>query len=239
MTDTSALLTGARAVATGFAGRLPAIADDVSPRDNACAAAIAIAIAADQQLREQLTALDDELQHNLALYAAQLAAGQDGGTAERAITHQAEIRDAVTVLLDTLAAWVEANSEWRYESSKLCYVHKTARGWRYGKPRPRHAINDVAAQERFWNKVQKGGDGECWMWYGALMSTGYGTFGVAHNNQLAHRVAYELTIGPIADGLTLDHLCRNRRCVNPAHLEPVTLGENSRRAAASRKAGLQ
>lgn len=45
----------------------------------------------------------------------------------------------------------------------------------------------------------------------------------------AHRIAYELVVGPIPEGLTLDHLCRVRRCVNPEHLEPVTMGENLRR----------
>lgn len=65
-------------------------------------------------------------------------------------------------------------------------------------------------------------DGECWRWTGARHPAGYGTFG----DHLAHRRSYELHVGPIPAGLTLDHLCRNRWCVNPAHLEAVPLVEN-------------
>lgn len=69
---------------------------------------------------------------------------------------------------------------------------------------------------------------DCWCWTGAI-SGGYGTIGSGgkHGKVLkAHRAAYELAVGPIAPGLTLDHLCRNTRCVNPDHLEPVTHAEN-------------
>jgi hypothetical protein len=78
-------------------------------------------------------------------------------------------------------------------------------------------------EERFWAKVEK--TETCWLWRAALRGGGYGTW----NNNGAHRVAYELLVGPIPEGLHLDHLCRVRNCVNPAHLEPVTVGENLRR----------
>jgi hypothetical protein len=78
------------------------------------------------------------------------------------------------------------------------------------------ALNVV---ERFWAKVDTASD--CWAWLGYL-SEGYGTFHVAGRPIPAHRFAYQLIVGPIPQGLQLDHLCRNRRCVNPAHLEPVT-----------------
>lgn len=73
----------------------------------------------------------------------------------------------------------------------------------------------------------------CWEWTAATVNTGYGT--VYHDGamRLAHRVSYERHIGPIPNGLVLDHLCRNVRCVNPAHLEPVTNLENLRRQWAS------
>lgn len=86
-------------------------------------------------------------------------------------------------------------------------------------------------EDRFWAKVDT--SGECWLWTAATHHDGYGTFWVREDQQLrrAHRYAYELLVGPIPDGLDLDHLCRVRACVNPAHLEPVTRSENVRRGA--------
>lgn len=82
--------------------------------------------------------------------------------------------------------------------------------------------------ERLWEKVDKTGD--CWLWTRSLtIGNRYGGLSVDGRMRPAHRVAYELTVGPIPDGLELDHLCRNTRCVRPAHLEPVTHRENMRR----------
>jgi hypothetical protein len=85
--------------------------------------------------------------------------------------------------------------------------------------------NDSDTKTRFWSKVYRPTMWACWEWTGGLLTTGYGQFGTRKyppRTRLAHRVAYELVNGDIPQGLDLDHLCRNRACVNPAHLEPVT-----------------
>lgn len=81
---------------------------------------------------------------------------------------------------------------------------------------------------RFWRNVEK--TEGCWLWLGWLTEEGgYGRFRYDRGRVVAHRFAYELLVGPIPPGLELDHLCRTRRCVNPAHLEPVTHRENTLR----------
>jgi hypothetical protein len=101
-------------------------------------------------------------------------------------------------------------------------------GWVKGEPIPfvphhkrpflptnRYAINETG----------------CWIWQGATWPSGYGVI-VRHGRRVgAHRYFYEQQVGRIPDGLELDHLCRNRRCVNPAHMEPVARAENIRRGA--------
>ena len=82
---------------------------------------------------------------------------------------------------------------------------------------------------RFWSKVEIAGPMDCWEWQAYKTKQGYGQFGLNGKIQRAHRVAYELVVGTIPNGLTIDHLCRNTGCVNPFHLEPVTLAENIRR----------
>lgn len=72
---------------------------------------------------------------------------------------------------------------------------------------------------------------DCWLWTGAVNSKGYPTVGNRKgSSMLVHRSIYEQVVGPIPDGLTIDHLCRVKLCINPAHLEPVTRAENNRRA---------
>ncbi len=97
---------------------------------------------------------------------------------------------------------------------------------------------DVEA--RFWAKVDRSNDLGCWLWLGTLERSGYGQFFTNATPRLAkaHRFAYELLIGRVPDGCELDHLCHDpavcslknacthRRCVNPAHLEPVTRRAN-------------
>lgn len=78
--------------------------------------------------------------------------------------------------------------------------------------------------------------GLCWGWQNCTNSRGYGCVAVKGKSQLAHRVAYILLVGPISDGLQIDHLCLNRRCCNPDHLEAVTAAVNIRRTDTAHKA---
>jgi hypothetical protein len=97
--------------------------------------------------------------------------------------------------------------------------------------------------ERFWRYVVK--TDTCWLWTGSADRHGYGRFtlnnhrNIKQRTKLAHRYAYEALIGPIPKGLVLDHVkargCANPRCVNPAHLEPVTQRENMRRSVTATK----
>lgn len=82
----------------------------------------------------------------------------------------------------------------------------------------------LTIEERFLQKVEI--KNECWEWQGKLDKNGYGRFAVNRKNIRSHRFSYEFYIGKIPNGLVIDHLCRNKRCVNPKHLEPVTNKEN-------------
>ena len=76
------------------------------------------------------------------------------------------------------------------------------------------------------------GGGSCWLWTGYICKDGYGRIWYAGRSWLVHRFAYYMFYGPPPVDRELDHLCRNRRCCNPHHLEPVTPEENKRRARA-------
>lgn len=84
-------------------------------------------------------------------------------------------------------------------------------------------IRSTDPVERFWSHVEK--SSTCWNWTGAK-AHGYGRYRWMGRADGAHRVAYQLLAGPIPDGLELDHLCRNRACVRPDHLDPVTARVN-------------
>jgi hypothetical protein len=84
-------------------------------------------------------------------------------------------------------------------------------------------------EERFWEKVNK--TDTCWLWTGCRTTNGgYARFVFDGKAGRAHRYAYALLVGPIPDGKVLDHLCRVKHCVNPAHLDPVTDVENLTRS---------
>ena len=101
----------------------------------------------------------------------------------------------------------------------------------YSKPEgfimPTGVYSRATPEMRFWKKVSK--TVTCWHWTGAVNSGGYGCFWDGNKFVVAHRFAYEILIGPIAAGFTLDHLCRVRPCVNPTHLDVVTLRVNTLR----------
>lgn len=85
------------------------------------------------------------------------------------------------------------------------------------------AQRSIDPDSRFWSKVRKAAADGCWEWTGAVTQRGYGRFWPTHRTMVrAHRYAYQRLVGPIPEGLTIDHLCRNPSCVNPAHLEPVS-----------------
>jgi hypothetical protein len=100
---------------------------------------------------------------------------------------------------------------------------------------------DERLPARFWKKISPDPETECWLWTAYTDPRGYGRFGVyvrgsGPKSHWAHRYAYECLVGPIPDGLVIDHLCRVKHCVNPAHLEPVTQRENIMRGKAPERA---
>ncbi len=120
-----------------------------------------------------------------------------------------------------------------------------AQGYVKGEPvpyLPNHGggVERETASRRLWRKVDKNGPvpaarpdlGPCWIWTGWTINTGYGMIGTGGregHDVLVHRLSYELLVGPIPDGLNIDHLCSTPTCVNPDHLEAVSQAVNVRR----------
>lgn len=103
----------------------------------------------------------------------------------------------------------------------------------YQRPiRPLVNFGDQRLPDRFWDKTIPCPMSGCWLWIASVSVTGsdgYGQFFYGGKLNRAHRVSYSVLVGEIPAGLEIDHLCRNTRCVNPAHLEPVTGWENTKR----------
>lgn len=118
-----------------------------------------------------------------------------------------------------------------YHSNGYCGAHGM-RVAKYGTVHPITASIDPVRY--FWSKVRRPHSPRgCWEWMGDT-NVGYGRIAArsgftVSRTKLAHRIAFELLVGPIQPGLHLDHLCRNTVCVNPEHLEPVTPDENTKR----------
>jgi hypothetical protein len=93
------------------------------------------------------------------------------------------------------------------------------------------------AEDVFWDNVNPEPNTGCWIWGGSTNSGGYGQMQFNKRNAPAHRVSYILAGKTIPEGFDLDHLCRNRWCVNPDHLEPVTRSENVKRGIGRELAG--
>lgn len=119
-----------------------------------------------------------------------------------------------------------------------CKTH-WARWKRTGDPEGLKGRTDVL--ERVMRRVAKDDESGCWIFAGCLNRTGYGqvTLSFEEGHALVHRVVYGRMVGPIPDGLVLDHLCRTPACCNPEHLEPVTQAENIRRGEAAESARLR
>ena len=91
------------------------------------------------------------------------------------------------------------------------------------------------AIERFWSKVDKRKQDDCWVWLAGRTPDSYGRFYLEGRNRSAHRVVWEIYNGAIPEGIQIDHICHTRPCVNPAHLRMVTGRENSQNRAGAAK----
>lgn len=114
------------------------------------------------------------------------------------------------------------------EARGLCNRH-VLRLRRHGSPTGGRAPVALTIEERFWEKVEI--TEACWYWRGSTHKLGYGQFRTSRQRtEYVHVVAYQWLVGPVPEGMELDHLCFHRACVNPDHLEPVTHAVNVQRS---------
>lgn len=127
------------------------------------------------------------------------------------------------------------NCDREIHAKKMCEMHyrRVLRGKDVGSNEPQREprnFNTKSDEERFFDFVDKRGG--CWIWNGAQTSAGYSQFQVNKRTVYGHRWSYKHFVGEIKKGLTVDHICRIRSCVNPKHLEAVTNKENILRGIA-------
>lgn len=136
---------------------------------------------------------------------------------------------------------VECTVSWcdrEHNARGYCLAHY--KRWRKGQDLDTPFMRVGQDELRFWDKVTRGPG--CWIWQGAPMVSGYGGIRFGGKNRTAHRVSYEINVGLIPAGMQIDHICRNRLCVNPEHLRPVTDAQNKQNLSGlnpSNKSGIR